>query len=208
MASKMDISELYPIAFTDRSVLSEEGRTITISVAKAGLLSLPSGHVVACDPLSTGRPSPFVQTVLPGRYAVELSLARRGNGAEYVAMARIKFTDRQPTVWVMALLKGQDPAALPEGSFFGYRTDSGTGAFMDVEVVPKANFAHLEEIDSLLVELTGNFKPHRYWLEYPVDRSQNVVMFSSGEGEGSYPSYFGIDKEGDICTLVTDFRIS
>jgi hypothetical protein len=78
---------------------------------------------------------------------------------------------------------------------------------MDADAIPHAGFAYLKEIDSLLIELTANYKPHRYWLDHPIDRRLNVVMFSSGEGEGFYPSYFGIDEEGDICTLVTDFRI-
>ena len=207
MASKMDIGELYPIAFTHGHALAEGEQPIFFSVTTAGLLSLPSGRIVAHDPLSAGRPAPFVQTVLPGRYAVDLALARRDNGPERVASARIKFTDRQPSVWVMALLKGQNPAALPEVGYFGYRSESGTGSFMDADAVLHAGFAYLEDIDSLLIGLTANYKPHRYWLDHPIDRRLNVVMFSSGEGEGFYPSYFGIDEEGDICTLVTDFRI-
>jgi hypothetical protein len=59
----------------------------------------------------------------------------------------------------------------------------------------------------LLLELTGNYEPYRYWMEYPLDRRMNVVMFSSGEGEGRYASYFGIDAGGDVCALVTDFNL-
>jgi len=207
MASKMDIAELYTAAFRQGRTLSDEGRTLTFSVVPIGLLSLPSGRIVASDPLTAGHPEPFVQTVIPGRYLVELSLARDGKGAERVAMARIKFTGRQPEVWVMALNKGQSQSELPAGGFWGYRSDSGTGAFMDANAASRADFAYLDDIDSLLLELTANYKPYRYWLEVPLDRRHNVVMFSSGEGEGSYPSYFGIDEAGDICALVTDFQL-
>jgi hypothetical protein len=203
----MDFNEIYSIAFTYGRTLTLDGLTVSFSTATAGLVSLPSGRVVACDPLTAIRPAQFVQTVLPGRYAVELALARSGSGPESVAMARIKFTNRQPAVWVLALRKGEDPAELAPGATFGYRSESGTGSFMDGETVAQADFAHLEDIDSLLFQLTGNYKPHRYWLEQPVDRRHNVVMFSSGEGAGTYPSYFGIDEEGDICTLVTDFLL-
>ena len=78
---------------------------------------------------------------------------------------------------------------------------------MDAEAVSQADFAHLEDIDALLLQLTENYKPHRYWMEHPLDRRHNVVMFSAGLGEGSYASYFGIDDAGDICTLVTDFQL-
>jgi hypothetical protein len=207
MATKLEINDLYPLAFNPGGTFSEGGRTVTFSVVTAGLLSLPSGRIVACDPLTAGRQAPFVQTVLPGRYAVDLALVQGVNSTEHVAMARIKFTKRQPEVWVMALLKGQSLAELSEGSFFGYRSDSGTGSFMDADAVSQADFANLEDIDSLLIELTANYKPQRYWLEYPLERRLNIVMFSSGRGEGSYPSYFGIDEAGDICTLVTDFEL-
>jgi hypothetical protein len=207
MTPELEIGKRYFIAYTHGSTLSENSRTLTFIVASAGRLSLPSGRIVACDPLTAGRPTPFIQTVLPGRYTVDLSLARREDGVEFVAMARLKFTNRKPAVWVMALLKGQNPATLSDGGFFGYYSESGTGSFLDADAVSREDFLYSEDIDSLLVELTGNFKPHRYWLDYPIDRRLNMVMFSSGEGEGSYPSYFGIDNEGDICTLVTDFRI-
>ena len=207
MESNSDISEIYPLVYTQGQKLEIDGRTVSFSIATAGLVSLPSGRVVACDPLTADRPPAFVQAVLPGRYAVDLALARAQNGFEKVAMARIKFTSRQPAVWVMALCKGQDPQTLAPGASFGYRSESGTGAFMDAGSVSQADFAHLEDIDSLLVELTGNYKPHRYWLEQALDRRHIVVMFSTGEGAGSYASYFGIDDAGDICTLVTDFQL-
>lgn len=207
MASKMDFHEIYSIAYTHGRTLTRDDLTVSFSVATAGLVSLPSGRIVACDPLTANRPAEFVQTVLPGRYAVELALARTGHGPESVAMARIKFTNRQPDVWVLALRKGESPDELAPGATFGYRSESGTGSFMDGDAAAKADFGHLEDIDSLLLQLTSNYKPHRYWLEQPLDRRHNVVMFSSGEGAGTYPSYFGIDEEGDICTLVTDFRL-
>lgn len=207
MASKPEISEIYPIAYTHGRTLEQDGHSLNFSVATIGLLSLPSGRIVACDPLTASHPQPFVQTVLPGRYGVDLSLVRLENGPERVAMARIKFTSRPPAVWVMALRKGQDPATLSPGGYFGYRSDSGTGAFMDADAVPLADFAGLEEIDALLQQLTENYKPHRYWMEHPLDRRLNVVLFSSGQGAGTYASYFGIDDAGDICTLVTDFQL-
>jgi hypothetical protein len=34
-----------------------------------------------------------------------------------------------------------------------------------------------------------------------------VIVFSSGWGDGSYPSYFGLDAEGTPLVLMTDFQI-
>ena len=78
---------------------------------------------------------------------------------------------------------------------------------LDAGAASQADLAHHEDIDSLLVLLTSNYQPHRYWMEHPLDRRLNVVMFSSGQGAGSYASYFGIDDAGDVCVLVTDFQL-
>ena len=78
---------------------------------------------------------------------------------------------------------------------------------MDAGASSLADFVHLDDIDTLLADLTANYTSHRYWMEQPLDRRHNIVMFSSGHGEGSYGSYFGIDKEGDTCVLVTDFNL-
>lgn len=202
-----DIGEIYAVVYSHGRTIERDGRTLSFAVVTAGRVSLPSGQIVACDPLTAGDRAPFVQTVLPGRYPVDLALMRTEKGVEKVAMARIKFTSKQPAVWVMALHKGEDPAALKPGGYYGYKSDSGTGAFMDMKAASQADFAHLDDIDSLLVELTSNYQPHRYWMEQPLDRRHNVVMFSSGEGAGSYASYFGIDDAGDVCALVTDFQL-
>ncbi len=34
-----------------------------------------------------------------------------------------------------------------------------------------------------------------------------VAAFSSGYGDGCYPSYFGLDEAGKPCALVTDFLV-
>lgn len=202
-----DIAKTYEIAYAQGRTIEVDDQTLSFSVTTAGRVSLPSGHIVACDPLTAGPCPPFIQSVLPGRYDVDLSLMRSPGAGERIAMARIKFTTRQPAVWVMALTKGEDLKKLSPGGYYGYQAESGTAAFMDADAVSQADFAHLDDIDVLLVTLTENYKPQRYWLEQALNRRLNVVMFSSGDGPGSYPSYFGIDDEGDVCTLVTDFRL-
>lgn len=36
---------------------------------------------------------------------------------------------------------------------------------------------------------------------------QILLFFSSGDGDGAYPSYWGFDDAGQLCCLMTDFRI-
>lgn len=40
-----------------------------------------------------------------------------------------------------------------------------------------------------------------------ADREENIICFRSGFGDGSYPSFFGFDANGQVCQLVTDFGL-
>ena len=202
-----ELAALYPLAFTQGRTLAAEGREWQFGVARAGDVSLPSGRIVACDPLVSGPRDPFLQSVPRGRYPVDLALARAQAGGERIALARVLFTARPPSVWVMALRKGEKEAALARGSIYGYTADSGTGAFMDAETAVATDLSTRPDIDEVLQQLTANYRPNRYWLDYPVARKHNIVMFAAGSGEGRYASYFGIDEAGDVCVLVTDFQV-
>lgn len=198
-----DIAEAYAVAFTPRDSFVLRNQLVSLAVVGVGSLVLPSGHIVACDPLVPGPRLPFVQHVMRGSYTVELSLIRLATDVEYVAMARILFTRLQPVVWVRAARQGAGKEAAPQG----YRSESGTGCYMDADATALADLADAGNIDELLVQLTGNYRPHRYWLEMALGRRQNAILFSTGAGAGSYISYFGIDEAGDTCVLVTDFGL-
>ena len=46
------------------------------------------------------------------------------------------------------------------------------------------------------------------WLNYHIpDSEHNIAMFHSGYGDGLYPSYWGIDKDGNVVSLVIDFFV-
>lgn len=201
------LHEQVAAAFTQGGELRAGGETWRFGVARAGEVSLPSGRIVACDPLVSGPRGPFLQAVRPGRYPVDLALAQDGRGGERVALARVLFTARPPAVWVRALRAGQKEAALAQGAIFGYTAESGTAAFLDADAAAHLDPAAGADIDALLEALTANYRPQRYWLDYPLARKLNVVMFSAGSGEGTYASYFGIDEAGDVCCLVTDFQL-
>ncbi len=202
-----DFQELYAAAFTQGGEVEGDGKTWRFGVARAGEVSLPSGRIVACDPLVSGPRDPFLQSVPRGRYPVDLALGRAETDGELVAMARVLFTARQPAVWVMALRRGEKEATLAKGAIFGYQAESGTGCFMDAETAVEHDLTSRPDIDEILVELTSNYRPRRYWLDYPLARRHNLVMFAAGKGTGKYASYFGIDEAGDVCLLVTDFKV-
>ena len=49
----------------------------------------------------------------------------------------------------------------------------------------------------------------RSWGEVIVDSASglNVIAFSSGWGDGTYDSYWGLNSGGEAVCLLTDFRV-
>jgi hypothetical protein len=44
------------------------------------------------------------------------------------------------------------------------------------------------------------------WINYQLENTnRNIIMFSSGYGDGLYPRYVGYDKNGNVVKFITDF---
>ena len=173
-----------------------------------GLLNVPTGKIIACDPFIYNEDEPFNIGFPIGQFPVELSIAKI-NGDERVGFARIRFSDNVPVNWVMAVCEGQDVTSLKANEFFGYGVDAGTGAFMD-EMNAKVFSEYLDEKDDNFKKITDEmektYKHTRSWLLWEKHGS-NVAMFSSGWGDGHYTTYIGYDINNNICRLVTDFGL-
>ena len=100
-----------------------KGTEAVVEVLDAGLLHLPTGHVVACDPFwdSAIRDAcmPFTVTVPPGRYPVTALAARTDSPHPDIpsplrlgAAAKLTIRDEPVAAWELALQPGQDPTAL------------------------------------------------------------------------------------------------
>ncbi|MVP01197.1 DUF4241 domain-containing protein [Paenibacillus lutrae] len=177
-------------------------------------LKITSGKVVACDPL-LAQASPFGKTIQPGTYPVAIW---RHTAEERIAVAELKLSDSKPVRWEMAVKPGQNLSELEEGSLYGYPVDTGLGCFADEEAILK-----LDELEATLMRELGEEFISLYdnliddvltehdddWGSLIVDEDSalNVIMFRSGYGDGYYASYWGIDGDGQIVSLVTDFNI-
>ena len=200
-------------AFEDGRELGEDERRATVRRHRVADLVVPSGHVVACDPLAGPAPPPFDTEVAPGRYPVVLSVAQfRANGDLRVAYAMLRFNERDPLRWVMATRPGEDVLSLPPGRVFGYGVDSGTGCFIDAAAVPALR-ARLDGdagfSQAIIAELEQTYAPTWDWANIELDRESgvNLVCFHAGFGDGFYASYFGLDAQGAPACLVTDFGV-
>jgi hypothetical protein len=135
-------------------------------------------------------------------------------------------------IWEMALLPNQDPSALPPGESYGYGVDSGKGCFLDARTMEKLEperqlysqrnqrlwdeprLINLDAIQQLRTPFfrrldAETIEAGRDWADLVVDpeTGANLVVFSSGYGDGGYPSYWGLDSGGEVSCLVTDFGI-
>ena len=90
--------------------------------------------------------------------------------------------------------------------------DSGSGSFMDIKAKEKL-LKKLREDDNYHDVLNGEMEEN-YFGEFswaiPVinhDQGLNFAMFTSGEGDGDYASYWGYNSKGMPVCLLTDFGI-
>ena len=182
-----------------------------LEVVEAGLLELPSGEIVATDPLVYPEAAPFERTVSAGNYPVYIYKYQERN-----AFAELRFSEKEVVSWELATVPGEDPSTLEEGELFGYGVDTGLGCFMDETTAM--------DFDKLLMDAEGMyFDDVLYDLMYTEEsdfedelvlnhrpwegRSENVMIFESGWGDGFYASYWGLDADGEVVTLVTDFGV-
>lgn len=201
--------------FTAAFQAGYEFQGIPFYAVTLGDLVLPTGRIVACDPLACPDTPAFTRTVSPGSYSVALAIAVMPNADERVGFAMLTLSDAKVAAWEPAFLPGEDATTLGAGEFFGYGVDAGVGCFMDEEA-QRLLLARLDALpadqnyydDVLRHELGKNYKHTREWALHRPHATDpvNVAVFSSGWGDGCYTSWFGLDAHGKLAVLVTDFQ--
>jgi hypothetical protein len=203
----MMVHSLFAAAFTPGArFASERGGTIEMSTQQIAVLKLPTGRVLASDPLTTSfeNPgSPLARAAPTGEFPVEVALARFEGGDTRLACARVRFAEprRAAVRWEVARFEGQEPPG-PD-RVVGYRVDAGMGSFFDA-----AARARVDETTRQAWLAAADDKETAAWTwhEAPL-AGANVVMFSTGWGDGFYLSYWGFDAADQLVELVTDFEV-
>ena len=197
----MQFIDLLLLASQERATLPRwNGQTISVRRQKLGDLSLPSGRVIAIDPVHWGAPwmagSAFSFSVPPGSYPVYASVFDLD---EYpcVALVYAVFSANAVDRWKMATRPGENLATLDDDEFFGFGVDAGVGSYLSPEAAAFLQ-EHPEAVDFPYAGVGG---------ETRIDDSLNAVYFRTGGGDGHYPSYVTWDSSGDVVSLTTDFGI-
>ncbi|GAA4310578.1 DUF4241 domain-containing protein [Mucilaginibacter gynuensis] len=193
-----------------------------IKLLEIGNLNVPTGKIVACDPLVTVNYTPFNKTVKPGIYPVKIYIAETKESGERYAIAKLEFSSKKADKWVLALQDGEDTAELKNpDDYFGFPVDAGLGGFFDY----KAGLEYGKFTDQFQKEhpngniyedyLASEFKKNAKkpneegdWINLKIPNSDlNITMFHSGYGDGSYPAYWGMTKNNEIVSLIIDFFV-
>ncbi|GAA0317083.1 DUF4241 domain-containing protein [Actinoallomurus spadix] len=200
----------YDRFFVAGTVFHDGGRHCTIQLDR-GRLSLSSGRVAASEP---GFPiEAFTQTVSPGRYPVVLAVVEFRDTAdgdvvdERVAAARVVIRDEPVASWELALWPGRDATDLVgEDRYYGYPVDGGLASFADADAVQalqeEPDFEWWEEL-----RLDVSDRPTSPTEAEGPDGEPVLVAFTSGFGDGIYPTWVGRTPDGEVACFVTDFFV-
>ena len=198
---------------------------VTVSTHQIGELILTSGRIVACDPLIVPETRyPLKKTVAPGHYPVIVSVADfQPIGNSRFACAMLQFSDVPAVRWEAALVN--EPGVSQTDDQTCYGVDSGTGCFVDCDAAEiLKNLGSLEVVDPekdefvmfcnrVIAEMEknsfGDYPLLAGWANMRVSdyTGANIIAFSSGWGDGSYPSFWGYDASENLTSLVTDFGV-
>lgn len=180
----------------------------------AGDVTLPTGQVVGCDPLVFAESDPYTVTVPPGTYPLRAWVAvLQQNGDEwrrYVAALQLAVRDEPAVRWEPALVKGDDVNDLEDDAFFGYPVDSGTGTLADAAALDALGGWDYERIEAAFIPDETPQAPVPGGV-YPAVTDEktgaNVIVVSSGLGDGAYPTFIGYTASGEVASFVTDFLV-
>lgn len=181
-------------AFTAGTVFLHGKDKWRMETAKWGTLVTPTGRLVACDALGPGRVKPFKRTVEPGKYPVDLAW----NGSTTCAL-RIRFSRQKAVRWEPALRVGEKPSKLDATRPPGFGIDSGIAGVFDFKA---AQIAAKDEEWSRRLDTGGD-----HTIELEPKSGAGMVWCYSGYGDGAYPSFWGLDRSGEIAALVLDFLV-
>lgn len=205
----LDAAGVY-VLFTELGTARTGGEPGVLSVTTPGALVLPTGRVVA-DDIYFFSLVPFERALPPGSHPVHLLELESPSFGERVAAAMIRVAPGDPVSWELAVVPGADPTTLGPDEFFGFAVDSGTAAFTSAEAVAKlegvlAGDWYQRQIEE---QMFPSAEEHRVWADIVVDEQAglNVIGFDSGFGDGDYPSYFGLDADGNPLVLLANFEI-
>lgn len=187
----------------------------------AGNLKITSGRIVCNDPIYREVGFPQNWEVELGEYPVNLYVGLEDDFLGRVAYAEIIFKDEIPAYWELSLIDENLLNDFEKKMNGMYPVENGLGCLTDFETYKIYNNEfndylkqntngnyYLDILEKYFKENSNNPKSSRdeNWINYkPIKSNSNIIIFSSGFGDGIYPKYVGFDKKGKAVKFITDF---
>ncbi len=182
-------------------------------VQPIGKVHVSSGKLVVCDPMYLDDAPVLSRSVPCGSHQVLLYLEEE---SELVAYGEMKISNDPVVSWHPADLAGTRRSSSNVSAF---PVDTGMACFMDQES-RSVFYAHEQEmeeayegfdyaVDYLGEQFHGRDNPADEGCviqPYP-DKAANMVLFTTGFGDGIYSCYCGHNAEGKLVSVVMDFDI-
>ena len=190
-----------------------------------GDIDCPTGRLVACDPCTAmENAKPFIQSIPAGRYPLTMAVSVSRNLGSYYVCAKLSVSETKPVRYELGMFGGENlDALLKDDDFFGFSVDAGMATLTDEHTQKafisywKKREAEEEGIDpyndlfaDLLEENAGQYPQYQSsdgdWCAWTVPETNcRLVVFTSGLGDGVYPTYFGYDANGQVCGVYVPF---
>lgn len=168
---------------------------------RIGDLKLTSGRITATDPLTSLERPAYTREVSPGDYPVEVAIDNDDDIGALIVRFDGSLAGREVARWELAVRPGEDLRALAAEYIFGFPVDGGIAGVMDVEAADA--LAEVEEVYEDLIEPVIDETPAAL-LRIP-DADANAAITRSGEGDGFYAAWWGLDADDRPIALVLDF---
>lgn len=205
-ADSLSYPEIFEGAFLVGTKVRQSEQDFTFYTKQIGLLNVPSGKIIADDPVTLHTSKAFIHQFPIGEFPVELAIVKMHTD-ERVGFSRIVFLDEAIARWEFARMEGQEKIPIIGEDLYGFGVDAGIGLYMDEEGVDDFDKVLMNDWEDLFID--GFEKEYRDTWSYLMYQSEsyNVATFSTGFGDGFYGTYLGRDAKGNICQLLIDCRI-
>lgn len=187
---------------------------------RLGDLVVVSGHVAACDPLTDAEHSGFTRAIRPGVYPVIATIAHFAErDDERVAFAALQLRPQLPERWETAEYRPPKTGKESYGDPASFEVFSATGCFLDERAGALLVRKERDDADSgelgfgyvekLQEALEANQVDLWSWANHVLDprTGLNLILFTSGWGNGRYSTSWGLDAHDRPVCLVTDYQV-
>lgn len=192
---------------------------------EVGGISFPTGNVIVRDPLVylAKDALPYHTKIPIGIFPLTILVVEmEADHYRYVGF-RLKLSSSKAVTYTEALLGNENLDNFQEGEYFGFHVDAGLATIVDqatrdaycsfVENWQKSNpdqniYDHFfaAEFKKSSQSAPAYQRDGGDWINFTIpDTELTIPMIQSGFGDGTYPVYFGYDKQGAITEIVAQF---